>query len=194
MAKDTDNTDDIKSTSALDTYFQLKSTKGAKTAQYIITGMNRDTTISLADSKLSYENMNIRITARDNNTLLSVTNERGNRQWPVYDSAGLGFTVSGIVVGWNVLNSYLILFTHEQSADHIYRLTLVDTSFLGKELISGSMNFSTSNPIESLCSFETSEIQKIYWVDGVNQPRMLNIMASDAQLLKIQNNLHCLIL
>ena len=189
MAKDTDNTNDIKSTSALDTYFQLKSTKGAKTAQYIITGMNRDTTISLADSKLSYENMNIRITARDNNTLLSVTNERGNRQWPVYDSAGLDFTISGIVVGWNVLNSYLILFTHEQTVDHIYRLTLVDTSFLGKELISGSMNFSTSNPIESLCSFETSEIQKIYWVDGVNQPRMLNIMASDAQLFKIQNNL-----
>src|SRR5574344_706801 len=142
MAKDIDNTNDIKSTSALDTYFQLKSTKGAKTAQYIITGMNSDTTITLADSKLSYEKMNIRKTARDNKTLLSVTNERGNRQWPVYDSAGLDFTISGIVVGWNVLNSYLILFTHEQTVDHIYRLNVVDTSLMGKERILGSMKLS----------------------------------------------------
>ena len=41
-------------------------------------GMLRDRSISKADNQFAFENHNIRITARDKDTLLSVTNERGN--------------------------------------------------------------------------------------------------------------------
>ena len=51
-----------------------------KQITYIIKGMNRDLSISKANNEFSFENMNIRITARDANTLLSVTNEKGNKE------------------------------------------------------------------------------------------------------------------
>ena len=70
-------------------------------------GMNRDTSVSKLDGSSSYENHNIRILARDHDTLLSVTNERGNKE------IDLGSLIEGELVGWNVLNGKIILFTHK---------------------------------------------------------------------------------
>ena len=39
-------------------------------------GMNRDSDVSIANPEYAFENMNIRIEAVDNNTQLSITNER----------------------------------------------------------------------------------------------------------------------
>lgn len=69
-------------------------------------GMNRDTSVSKVDGSAAYENRNIRILARDNDTLLSVTNERGTKE------ISLGSQIQGTVIGWNVLNNHIILFTH----------------------------------------------------------------------------------
>jgi hypothetical protein len=49
-----------------------------KQEQHIIKGMTRDLTVSKFNPEFAYECKNIRITARDNSTLLTVTNERGN--------------------------------------------------------------------------------------------------------------------
>ena len=68
-------------------------------------GMNRDGSISKADNSTAFENWNVRITARDHDTLLSVTNERGNSE------ISLGSQIQGTLIGWNVLNNHLILFT-----------------------------------------------------------------------------------
>lgn len=68
-------------------------------------GMNRDASISKANNSSAYENRNIRVTARDKDTLLSVTNERGTKQ------IDLGDTIKGTVIGWNVLNKHIILFS-----------------------------------------------------------------------------------
>lgn len=69
-------------------------------------GMNRDASISKAENSTAYENYNIRITARDHDTLLSVTNERGNKEIYLH-----GATIQGELIGWNVLNNHIILFT-----------------------------------------------------------------------------------
>ena len=71
-------------------------------------GMNRDLSISKIGESAAYENRNIRILARDNDTLLSVTNERGTKE------ISLGALIKGHIVGWNVLNNHIILFTHEE--------------------------------------------------------------------------------
>ena len=42
-------------------------------------GMVRDISISNASNEYAYENYNIRITAKNDETLLSITNERGNK-------------------------------------------------------------------------------------------------------------------
>jgi len=92
------------------------------------TGMNRDLSISKTDKTTAYENYNVRIIARDEDTLLSVTNERGNI---VYELTG---QIAGELVGWNVLNGHIILFTHENSGtnpDHIYRVDYKDDDTTG---------------------------------------------------------------
>ena len=72
-------------------------------------GMNRDLSISKTGESAAYENRNIRIIARDNDTLLSVTNERGTKEISL-GNAG----IEGTLVGWNVLNNHIILFTHDK--------------------------------------------------------------------------------
>ena len=77
-------------------------------------GMNRDLSISKVGESTAYENRNIRILARDNDTLLSVTNERGTQEIPLVD--GNGNRLIGAyeeLVGWNVLNGHILLFTHD---------------------------------------------------------------------------------
>ena len=71
-------------------------------------GMNRDLSISKAGESSAYENHNIRILARDHDTLLSVTNERGNKEIILPD-------LPGELVGWNVLNNHIILFMHKDA-------------------------------------------------------------------------------
>lgn len=135
--------------------------------------MNRDMSISKTGSESSvYENHNIRILARDNDTLLSVTNERGNK---LVDNV----TIFGTVIGWNILNNNIIVFSHSNNGtDRIYRIKHTEgDSFEPNLLFSGNLNFSADNPIESIVYFETEEIQKIYWIDGINVLRFMNFAA-----------------
>lgn len=146
-------------------------------------GVSRDFSVSKASNEYAFENHNIRITARDHDTLLSVTNERGNKQ--VED-----LVFAGDLVGWNVLNNYLILFTagkvpsQGQQIDwsYIYRVKYDGESFSSLVIFSGALGFSTLHPIESIVDYETEEIQKIYWIDGVHVLRFMNF--SDAYLEK----------
>lgn len=150
-----------------------------KQVNYIIKGMNRDTSIGVVSNEFSFDNRNIRITARDKNTLLSITNERGNLPLSIDN---LKQQIEGTVIGYCVLNDYLILFTHSSSRDYIYRLKFKDNTTLEcTTLYSESLNFSTDNPIEAIGLYENENIQKVYWVDGINQPRMINIMKEDYQ-------------
>lgn len=143
--------------------------------QHTIKGMQRDLSVSKFNPDYAFECKNIRITARDNNTLLTVTNERGNDVFPVLDSAGLSIGILGNLIGYNVINNYVVLFT-SANYDYIYRLEYKETNFEAKLLYSGDLNFSTDNPIESIGVFENETIIKVYWVDGINQPRVVNIL------------------
>lgn len=141
-------------------------------------GMNRDLSISKTGESSAFENHNIRIEARDGDTTLSVTNERGNREIVFGEDEP---AIEGLVIGWNVLNNHLILFTHdeEELVDRIYRVDYDDESFSNHLLFHGNLNFDSECPIESIVSFETEEVQKIYWIDGRNVLRFMNIMDED---------------
>lgn len=45
----------------------------------------------------------------------------------------------------------------------------------GKLIHQGDLNFDAFHPIETLPFYETENIKKIYWTDGKNQPRLINI-------------------
>ncbi len=138
-------------------------------------GMNRDLSVSKAGESSAYENHNIRILAREHDTMFSVTNERGNKEIPLTEQ------INGTLLGWNVLNEHLVLFTTETvsdvKTDYIYRIDYhyqQNPEFVCNKLFFGDLNFDIKNPIESVVDFESENIQKIYWVDGRNVLRMMN--------------------
>lgn len=130
-------------------------------------GMRRDITISKVGETAAFDNRNIRITATDKDTLLSVTNERGNKK-----IENLEF--EGTLIGYGVLNNYLILFTAEGEVSRIYRVEYSGGSFRSILIFSGDLKFSDDYPIETIVNYETEDIQKIYWLDGKNVLRYLN--------------------
>ena len=141
-------------------------------------GMTQDLSISKANSDYYFDAFNIRITARENNTLMSVTNEKGNV--PMKDSGGNDITFEGTYLGHAVINKHLVLFTTDKNngVDRIYRFLYDDTTntFSSKKLFEGNLGFDTDHPIETLTDYENEDVQKVYWTDGKNQPRVINIM------------------
>lgn len=241
-----------------------------KQSSHVIKGMQRDLTVSKFSPEYAYENMNIRITAREHSTLLSVTNEKGTKeisvpsfrqpnkiiveptgkivmQYPlassirggiltetsdgvqykyeivlesgqsestayeghlpitqsvkgfyfiddlVYDDTyqywsdlhPLGFIpggdIKGVPLGSCTIGKYIVIFTKDEAEgiDYIYRLEGINDYFEVTILYQGNLNFSTAYPIQTLGTYENENIQKVYWVDGLNQSRVINIVAEE---------------
>lgn len=242
---------------------------GAKAQQFVPKGMKRDYSASKADPQYAYENHNIRITSRENNTLLSITNEKGNAPIVIEPSlkyVGIEITVNrevsdystqvkatlqeevpakgikirvhyfdnadstwkddyivldtsysyywaatyiskdaeqistyleynlyggnvfylsnqekpspfqGVCVGTCVLNDYLILFLWDDPVSRIIRLESKGDTFAYKCLYEGSVKFDVKFPLDTLAIFENNDIQKVYWVDGLNPARVINVV------------------
>lgn len=158
-----------------------------KKEQHFFKGMQRDLSVSKFNPEYAFDAQNIRITARDNNTLLTVTNERGNKEMPLQSPSGDPVTIDGVLLGQNVLNNYVTLFT-KGTNDNIYRLENKGTYFETLLLFSGNLNFSTDYPIENIGVYENDNIQKVYWIDGLNQSRVINIVATDSVRAKWDND------
>lgn len=67
------------------------------------------------------------------------------------------------------------------SNDRIYKLWFNNDKMYGTLLYEGHLNLSTNFPLETLPYYENEQIQKVYWTDGLNQPRYINIEASDEE-------------
>lgn len=154
--------------------------------QHIFKGIQRDLSVSKFSAEFAFDAKNIRITARDNNTLMTVSNERGNKSVPLLSSSGASVKLDGILLGYNVLNEYVTLFTKGDN-DNIYRLEYKKDSFEVIILFSGNLNFNSEFPIETLGVFENKDLQKVYWVDGRNQPRVVNIVAPEKSIINWDN-------
>lgn len=169
-------------------------------ASFKIRGMSRDLSASLFDSKNAYENKNIRImTTTEDNTLLSLVNEKG--------TLNTNNDIIGFPIGQAEINNEVVLFTTSKQSeevninaeedtatieatesttsdinnfDRIYKIWVENDTIKNKLLYEGSLNFNTKNPIETLSLYEGETIKKIYWVDGLNIPRVINI-ANDSQ-------------
>ena len=141
-------------------------------------GMQRDLAVSAFNSEFSYENMNIRIITDKENSLLSLSNEIG----PKEDDY---IIIRGTTIGKAVIDNTLVLFTTGEDkggaqVDRIYKIKIDSTSDNEASTIyEGNLNFSVVHPIETLVFYENSNIQKVYWTDGLNPPRVINVVADD---------------
>lgn len=169
-------------------------------ALFNIKGMTRDMAASKFSPEYAYENKNFRVLATDDNTSFGLVNERGTATTGVsVEGTPIGqevindklilFTTGGtgggeiLTINANVgveitlpagSGSPTIPFA-TGSGDTIYKFSLDGGSLNGDILYSGNLNFDSSSPIESIGIYENEEIQKVYWVDGRNQPRVINI-------------------
>ena len=90
--------------------------------------------------------------------------------------------IRGIPIGTAIINNKLVVFTTSKSGDSIYVLEYSDedkTLLKGLRMYFGYLGFDVNYPIETLVSFEANHIQKVYWTDGKNQPRLINIADKD---------------
>lgn len=158
-----------------------------KLDSHIFKGMQRDMSVSKQSPEFLWDAHNIRLTARDGDTMLSVTNERGTKMMGITAATTVD-EVNGEYIGHCVIGNYLALFTHEVSnkvsKDRIYRLTKNGGGFVSTNLVVTSsrdylsLGFDPEHPLQTLGVYENEKIQKVYWTDGVNQPRMINIVLS----------------
>lgn len=135
-------------------------------------GMSRDLSISSETNNYAFENHNIRIQATDDSTVLAVTNLQGPKK--VTEKP-----INGILVGKCKCPDFLVLFTHDNDVDYIYRIDFYDPYDKNpsvKVLYKGNLNFKTDAPIEALYYLENVNVQKVYFTDGVNTPRFINII------------------
>lgn len=138
-----------------------------KVDAHIFAGMQKDMAISKHKNEFLYDAYNIRFTPMEGNTMMSITNERG----PKYQCA-----CEGKYVGHCVVDKYLILFTKKiDGTDRIVKFE-PNTSNTETILYEGNLNFQLNHPLETLGVYENENIIKVYWVDGVNQPRVINIV------------------
>lgn len=147
----------------------------AQLAQFTNRGMFQDTSISKASNEFAFENCNIRITAVDNKTLLSVTNEILPKELQV-SIEDIDY-IPGNYLGHSIINDQIVLFTKDEEKDYIILLSLNrDKEILeGQIIYSGDLNFSLEHPIEAISFYESEDVQKVYWVDNCNSPRFINI-------------------
>ena len=164
--------------------------------------MNRDVSVSAFNPEFAFENINLRLSTNEGNTMMSWVNERGTKEMTLRIDSAPWSNISGdtgkyqdkllgTVVGTAVLNHKLVIFTVGESVDYIYSLwesKKESINFEGKILYIGELHLSVEHPLETLVSYESESTQKVYWTDGVNQPRVINIAADNKTLAKWNTN------
>lgn len=151
------------------------------------TGMQRDMSIAKHPSSFLYDAHNIRLTARGEDTLLTITNERGPsvvKKSVVQDNSlittDVDIQVTGTYLGHCLLGKYLVVFSTyittppQNKPDYITRIDLSTKEVV--VLYNGNLELNVNHPIETVGSYENNDIQKVYWTDGKNQPRLINIV------------------
>lgn len=133
---------------------------------HIFQGMKRATHPINQDRNFLWDAHNIRLTTRGSDTMLSITNERSTKHI-------MDFNSTDKYIGHVVLGNYLVVLVHSDSNDLIYRIDLRTEKKV--ILYKGPLNFDPSHPAQIIADHESELVQKIYWVDGINSPRVINI-------------------
>ena len=147
-------------------------------------GMNRDMSVSAFNPEFAFENVNLRLATNEGNTMMSWVNERGTKELRLsiekdafYDKIDSETTIEGSTIGTAIINHKLVVFT-TGTYDNIYvfkKSNETEYDYKGIALYSGKLGFSIDRPIETLVSYESENIQKVYWTDNKNQPRVINV-------------------
>lgn len=142
-----------------------------------VKGMQRDASMANANGEFAYEIVNMRLMPAEEGAGFSLTNEVGTQKVN-------NIKLSGKVIGQCPTNDSLVVFTTDKDntqLDYIYEIYKTQTgSWTCGTLYKGNLKFSENYPIETLFNYETEDIQKVYWIDGINQLRCIQLMADES--------------
>lgn len=156
---------------------------------------------------VAYENMNMRVNALEEGEQFALVNERGTKLvtdmgkvinikgipigQSILDNTLVLFTTEiGLECDIDitsdeiqqVINADDLYFNIDfDTKDRIYTFGIDNNSDSvdGRLLYEGYLNFMYNYPISAISFHENEDIQKVYWTDGINQPRVVNIAAED---------------
>jgi hypothetical protein len=121
--------------------------------------------------------------------------ENGNEISQQLADGSLSTTSSNsIIIGHTTTREGIILFTtDDNNMDCIWLVTnVLEENYNITLLYLRNLGFSINNPIQAIFNYENENIQKIYWVDGKEQIRYLNITHSNIEgnkpLIEIPSN------
>lgn len=158
----------------------------AKISTHIFKGMQKDINVANSSNDYLFDAHNIRFNQLDDDTLMSITNERGNELITFANNSA----IYGQYVSSYVVDNCIIIFTHVRdqiepvgpgddpmpAIDHIYRISYLDSDHPTlTRLFQGDLNISPQYPLEFTSYYESESVVKIYWVDGQNQLKFMNI-------------------
>jgi hypothetical protein len=88
------------------------------------------------------------------------------------------FFNNAVIYGSTTCGEYLVLFTNVSASDLIFRakidyFTAQENTIYCELVYSGELDFNYN--MEFTTYYESDDVQKVYWVDGKNQPRVINI-------------------
>jgi len=149
---------------------------------YSYKGMMKDLSKSKKNPEYYYDAKNIRILATDEETSLSLTGIKGNvlkYTLPTYSYYGVTYQPK-LLGAFNVVN-YIIVFLYYKSDAHSILSINVDTDAT-TTLIQGNLKLTETTHIEAESFYENENIIKLYWADGVNPLRYMNILKSPTDI------------
>ncbi len=157
-------------------------------------GMNKDLDKSVRPKESYLHAENFRVTASDSSTSGALENVKGNTL--------LTNAVSGMIIGAVEARDFLIVFTTSNLrpagtvTSKIYAFPIIDGEVQPSHSLTGTasfqlytdlgkstfLNFSLQNPIKAVARYETDDVIKVYWTDGYNNVRWVNISDPDIDL------------
>lgn len=151
-----------------------------------IKGMHKDFNQELPANQYAYDIRNMRLTSLDEENLFALINEKGTKKIIFRDAVSKELSpytngIAGKCLGACSIDNKIVLFVHnpnENLPDSIYKIykdTETEDTYCIHKLIQGNLNFQEDHPIDCITFFETETVQKVYWIDGINQLRYINI-------------------
>lgn len=138
-----------------------------KVEQHLFTTLSRDISESRQDPKNLWDAHNIRINNREENSGLTLTTEKGTTELLHIDGA--------IFIKACTIDKYIVVFGKKNGISYIWK---VDTETHEYEELYKDTNYTLNlgDRIECFADYESDLVMKVYWIDEINSPRVINIV------------------
>ena len=143
-------------------------------------GMNQDLSKQIASPDTAYKLLNIKNQILDSQSAEALVNEKGTRLIQMYYNNKYESQLDGEIIGTVKCStdSAAVFVKKSGTVDIIYKFSYDELGRITvKKAAEGTFNF--GNDIKGIFCYENSELQKVYWVDGVNQLRYINLADSN---------------